>query len=142
MTQSFSLKGPVARSHRRMTGLASIGWASLVLLGCGYEATTPIDAPPKIVQAGRIQIFIGGAATGRPVKTVLGQVQAHTCQYPYDRSAAETDALSRLGERAVKLGANGLVNVQLYTINNGPKNPCWRSVGAAGTAVSFDRATN
>ena len=112
---------------------------SLLLAGCATSGAvrTTAGVPPPM-----ISIFAAGTAVTQPVRSVLGKVRSHSCRYPYSPDYADRDALAKLQHQAAKLGADGLVDVQVVRFSlNGGKNPCWRGSRAVGTAVVFASQT-
>ena len=123
--------------YAELLGLPAL--AALILAGCSADGTARLSRlGAASTPADPMFVFSVGTSVDQPVRSILGQVRSHSCAHPYDPDAADGDALSKLESQAARLGANGLMDVEIERFSvNGGKNPCWRGSRAKGTAVLF-----
>jgi hypothetical protein len=87
----------------------------------------------------KIRVYTIESGAYPEVETLLGPVVAYSCKHWLtDPPASKGDALTRLRLEALKLGANGIIDVTFDTRGTDPWGTnCWETVQASGSAVKF-----
>jgi uncharacterized protein YbjQ (UPF0145 family) len=113
--------------------------AALGLAACGPRGDyikMADQTPQEVTASMNVRVFEGSAFTGN-VSQYLKSVSAFSCKnQAYDPPPSKGDALSQLRIKAMRLGANAIVNVYFDTDGTDAWGTnCWKSVTATGDAV-------
>lgn len=116
---------------------------SIILLfgAAGCTPFVPVVAVSDLPQAERttaanVRIFAVGQAAPR-VQSSLGEVTAYSCKFLiWDAPASRGDALQQLQLKAMKMGANAIINVT-FDVRGADAlgTNCYQTVEASGMAV-------
>lgn len=92
--------------------------------------------------AANVQVFVLESAAQRPtVEKVLSRIEAYSCKHGLtDPPPSRGDALLQLQVKAVRLGANAVVDVTFDGAGTDAFGTnCWQSIHASGLAVLLGR---
>jgi len=126
-----------------MRKLVLILLSSLILSSCGpkVDVLDLSTVDQKILtEASKVQIFKLDNAQPKPeIKEYVGEITAYSCKHlSWDPPASKGDALKQLKVKAVKQGANGVIDITFDARGTDTFGTnCWESVQASGTAVVF-----
>ena len=126
----------ISRNLKPMHGTRFLTAVCAILAAAAAAGAVAADQPIAS-SASVLPIVEVGDAPPRAVKSVVGHVVSQACLHVYDQPAAQAEALRQLREKAVKLGANGIVDARMYPIQFRGRTSCWSTFGATGTAVVF-----
>ena len=117
--------------------------SSLILSSCGpkVDVLDLSTVDQKILtEASKVQIFKLDNAQPKPeIKEYVGEITAYSCKHlSWDPPASKGDALKQLKVKAVRQGANGVIDITFDARGTDTFGTnCWESVQASGTAVVF-----
>ena len=126
-----------------MRKLVLILLSSLILSSCGpkVDVLDLSTVDQKILtEASTVQIFKLDNAQPKPeIKEYVGEITAYSCKHlSWDPPASKGDALKQLKVKAVRQGANGVIDITFDARGTDTFGTnCWESVQASGTAVVF-----
>jgi uncharacterized protein YbjQ (UPF0145 family) len=126
-----------------MRKLVLILLSSLILSSCGpkVDVLDLSTVDQKILtEASKVQIFKLDNAQPKPeIKEYVGEITAYSCKHlSWDPPASKGDALKQLKVKAVRQGANGVIDITFDARGTDTFGTnCWESVQASGTAVVF-----
>ena len=126
-----------------MHKLVLILLSSIILSGCGpkVDVLDLSTVDQKILtEASKVQIFKLDNAQPKPeIKEYVGEITAYSCKHlSWDPPASKGDALKQLKVKAVRQGANGVIDITFDARGTDTFGTnCWESVQASGTAVVF-----
>jgi uncharacterized protein YbjQ (UPF0145 family) len=126
-----------------MHKLVLILLSSIILSGCGpkVDVLDLSTVDQKILsEASKVQIFKLDNAQPKPeIEKYVGEITAYSCKHlSWDPPASKGDALKQLKVKAVKQGANGVIDITFDARGTDTFGTnCWESVQASGTAVVF-----
>ena len=126
-----------------MRKLVLILLSSLILSSCGpkVDVLDLSTVDQKILtKASKVQIFKLDNAQPKPeIKEYVGEITAYSCKHlSWDPPASKGDALKQLKVKAVRQGANGVIDITFDARGTDTFGTnCWESVQASGTAVVF-----
>ena len=126
-----------------MRKLVLILLSSLILSSCGpkVDVLDLSTVDQKILtEASKVQIFKLDNAQPKPeIKEYVGEITAYSCKHlSWDPPASKGDALKQLKVKAVRQGANGVIDITFDARGTDTFGTnCWESVQARGTAVVF-----
>ena len=126
-----------------MHKLVLILLSSLILSSCGpkVDVLDLSTVDQKILtEASKVQIFKLDNAQPKPeIKEYVGEITAYSCKHlSWDPPASKGDALKQLKVKAVRQGANGVIDITFDARGTDTFGTnCWESVQASGTAVVF-----
>jgi len=131
-------------SYRSTCLIAALIGTSLVTACAPLVPQRGLDHKPQaeLDAAARIPVFTAGGSAPPASATVVGPVEAHSCQFwEFADSASPEDAIKRLQFAALEKGANGIIEEShAKDEKNRWASRCWESYVARGTAVKFDAA--
>jgi uncharacterized protein YbjQ (UPF0145 family) len=118
---------------------------SAMLLISGCAPFVPVANLKNIpdsekLAASSISIFtIDGNRSYPKIEKQLGSITAYSCKHWLtDPPASKGDALVRLRIEALKLGANGIIDVTFDSHGTDTYGTnCWQTIQASGTAIRF-----
>ena len=126
-----------------MHKLVLILLSSLILSSCGPKVDvldfSTIDQK-ILTEASKVQIFKLDNAQPKPeIEKYVGEITAYSCKHlSWDPPASKGDALKQLKVKAVRQGANGVIDITFDARGTDTFGTnCWESVQASGTAVVF-----
>ena len=93
-----------------------------------------------LTEASKVQIFKLDNAQPKPeIEKYVGEITAYSCKHlSWDPPASKGDALKQLKVKAVRQGANGVIDITFDARGTDTFGTnCWESVQASGTAVVF-----
>lgn len=129
-------------SYRSTRFIAALLGTSLIVACAPLVPQRSLDHKPQaeLDAAARIPVFTVGGSTTPASATVIGPVEAHSCQFwEFADPASAEDAIKRLQFAALAAGANGVIAVSHgKDEKNRWASRCWDSYAARGTAVKFD----
>ena len=120
-------------------GIRAVGViSSAVLCGC-FPHAQGIDlakvSNAERAQAAAVQVYTIGQTAPKP-ESIIGRVTAFSCKYLVsDAPASRDDALEQLQVKALRVGADALINVTFDSRGEELGANCWETVQASGTAV-------
>ena len=126
-----------------MHKLVLILLSSLILSSCGpkVDVLDLSTVDQKILtEASKVQIFKLDNAQPKPeIEKYVGEITAYSCKHlSWDPPASKGDALKQLKVKAVRQGANGVIDITFDARGTDTWGTnCWESVQASGTAVVF-----
>ena len=126
-----------------MHKLVLILLSSIILSGCGpkVDVLDLSTVDQKILsEASKVQIFKLDNAQPKPeIEKYVGEITAYSCKHlSWDPPASKGDALKQLKVKAVRQGANGVIDITFDARGTDTFGTnCWESVQASGTAVVF-----
>ena len=126
-----------------MRKLVLILLSSIILSGCGpkVDVLDLSTVDQKILtEASKVQIFKLDNAQPKPeIEKYVGEITAYSCKHlSWDPPASKGDALKQLKVKAVRQGANGVIDITFDARGTDTFGTnCWESVQASGTAVVF-----
>ena len=126
-----------------MHKLVLILLSSIILSSCGpkVDVLDLSTVDQKILtEASKVQIFKLDNAQPKPeIKEYVGEITAYSCKHlSWDPPASKGDALKQLKVKAVRQGANGVIDITFDARGTDTFGTnCWESVQASGTAVVF-----
>ena len=126
-----------------MRKLVLILLSSLILSSCGpkVDVLDLSTVDQKILtEASKVQIFKLDNAQPKPeIEKYVGEITAYSCKHlSWDPPASKGDALKQLKVKAVRQGANGVIDITFDARGTDTFGTnCWESVQASGTAVVF-----
>lgn len=120
--------------RRRSPAVAAL--TAGIALVCGSAATAALAAEHNL--AATMPTYMA-SQSAPAVRTVIGPVEGYGCapqrDHPLDVSVQQSDALDQLRVRALKAGANGVINVSFEPIHTDHRNQCYQGLAAKGQAV-------
>jgi uncharacterized protein YbjQ (UPF0145 family) len=126
-----------------MHKLVLILLSSIILSSCGPKVDvldfSTVDQK-ILTEASKVQIFKLDNAQPKPeIEKYVGEITAYSCKHlSWDPPASKGDALKQLKVKAVRQGANGVIDITFDTRGTDTFGTnCWESVQASGTAVVF-----
>ena len=117
--------------------------SSIILSSCGpkVDVLDLSTVDQKILtEASKVQIFKLDNAQPKPeIEKYVGEITAYSCKHlSWDPPASKGDALKQLKVKAVRQGANGVIDITFDARGTDTFGTnCWESVQASGTAVVF-----
>ena len=126
-----------------MHKLVLILLSSIILSSCGpkVDVLDLSTVDQKILtEASKVQIFKLDNAQPKPdIEKYVGEITAYSCKHlSWDPPASKGDALKQLKVKAVRQGANGVIDITFDARGTDTFGTnCWESVQASGTAVVF-----
>jgi hypothetical protein len=125
-------------------GAAVLSVAATAMVGCSSLAVPA--SPSEHARAAQLPVYMaqeGGVAA--KVRADLGPVEGYGCNpqrdLPKDVNAQRSDALDQLRLRALKAGADGVIDVRFSPIQTDRRNACFQGMAARGEAVAFNGAS-
>ena len=126
-----------------MHKLVLILLSSIILSSCGpkVDVLDLSTVDQKILtEASKVQIFkLDNAQPKLEIEKYVGEITAYSCKHlSWDPPASKGDALKQLKVKAVRQGANGVIDITFDARGTDTFGTnCWESVQASGTAVVF-----
>jgi len=114
--------------------------AAAAMAGC---STTSVPASPaEHARAAQLPVYMAReGAVATTVRADLGPVEGYGCNpqrdFPKDANVQRSDALDQLRLRALKVGADGVIDVRFSPIQTDRRNACFQGMAARGEAVAF-----
>ena len=94
--------------------------------------------PEVLTEASKVQVFRLDNPTPKPeIEKYVGEIIAYSCKHLLtDPPASKGNALTQLKVQAVKMGANGIIDITFDSRGTDTWGTnCWETVQASGTAV-------
>lgn len=120
-------------------------FVALLLCAC-VPARVPVTdvgavLPEELAAALKVEAYTLEGSRPPVVARYLGPVRAFSCKHLLtDPPASRGDALTQLRVEALRLGADGIIDVTFDVRGTDALGTnCWQSVQASGTAVKFAR---
>ena len=126
-----------------MKKLLAIVVLGFILSSCGPRVDVinlSTVEPNVLAKASKLQIFKLDNAQPKPeIDQYIGELSAYSCQaLAWDPPSSKGDALRQLKVKAVRAGANGLIDITFDSRGTDAYGTnCWETVQASGTAVVF-----
>ncbi len=98
--------------------------------------------PEILAKASKLQIFKFDNVQPTPeIVEYIGELEAYSCKaLAWDPPASQGNALKQLKIKAVKMGANGLIDITFDARGTDAWGTnCWETILASGTAVVFKK---
>ncbi|MDB4070587.1 YbjQ family protein [Candidatus Pelagibacter sp.] len=125
---------------KKILGIMVLGF---ILSSCGPRVDVinlSTVEPDVLAKASKLQIFKLDNAQPKPeIDQYIGELTAYSCKHlTWDPPASKGDALKQLKIKAVRAGANGVIDITFDSRGTDTFGTnCWESVQASGTAVVF-----
>ena len=121
---------------------ASVLLIVLLLAACApFVPVVDLNSVSKVDKdaAMKIRVFTVESGDHPEVESLLGSITAYSCKHwMTDPPASKGDALTRLRMEALRLGANGIIDITFDSRGTDTWGTnCWETVQASGSAVRF-----